>query len=109
MRPFYDWVNSTGIDGISHTVAANSAWEKSAWFIIAVVGLGFTAVQVIMVMTDYLGYPVTVSINITHKSSVSEKRIKPSRKSAESYVMRVDKIEENPYDNPRPISCHYFV
>ena len=37
LRPIYDWVNSTGIDGISHAVAADSAWEKCAWFIIAVV------------------------------------------------------------------------
>ena len=71
MRPFYDWVNSTGIDGISHTVAANSAWEKCAWFIIAVISLCVTAAQVIMVFTDFFGYPVSVSLSIKHESAVS--------------------------------------
>ena len=77
MRPFYDWVNSTGIDGISHTVAANSTWEKCVWFAIAVIGLCVTAAQVVMVLTDFFSYPVSVSLSINHESSVSEKRIAP--------------------------------
>ena len=75
MRPFYDWVNSTGIDGISHTVAANSTWEKCAWFIIAVISLGVTAFQVIMVLADFFSYPVSVSLSINHQSAVSENRM----------------------------------
>ena len=72
-RPFCDWVNSTGIDGISHTVHANSRWEKGAWFVIAVTSLGVTAVQVFLVLADFLSYPVSVSISINHEVAVSKK------------------------------------
>ena len=67
---FASWAQESSIAGLNNAAKAKSKMRMLVWAIIFAFFAIMTLNNLVNVISDYYTYPVTTSINVTHKSQV---------------------------------------